>query len=236
MNADRSAIYHILNSTAKIANMTDLIPRKTKMIFDVGGNCGLFSAFAEISCPDAEIHCFEPSSELLPIIERNISTDRVAVHGVAVGDRDGQVELFVNANSQQTNSLNRSAVELFAEPNSVESRMVRCIRLDKFAAEKGIDKIDVLKVDVQGYEGAVFRGCRKMLPTVDMLFVESTWMDVESIVEMIPFALDYGFTHAYVVNPVYMGADILISRSEIKSSAIKMGFQINEELLTRRWK
>ncbi|MGX5175338.1 FkbM family methyltransferase [Aliikangiella sp. IMCC44653] len=236
VNADKSALYHIANSTAKISNMTDLIPSETRTIFDVGANCGLFSAFAERSCPNATIHCFEPSSELLPIVERNISSKRVIVHGVAVGERDEQLGLYVNASSQQTNSMNREAVELFAGPNRVESRVVPCIALDNFASENGIKSIDVLKVDVQGYEGAVFRGCRKLLPTVDMLFVESTWLDVESIVEIIPFALDNGFTYASVLNPVHMGADILFSRREVKSPLIKIAFPISEELLTRRWR
>jgi len=236
VNADHSAIYHIVNSTSKIANMTDLIPNETRMIFDVGANCGLFSAFSEISCPDASIHCFEPSSDLLPIIRRNISSDRVIVHDVAVGDSNGQVEFFVNAKSQQTNSLNRGAVELFAKTNSIKSKMVDCICLDSFVADKGIKNVDVLKVDVQGYEGAVFRGCKELLSTVNMLFVESTWMDIESIVEMIPFALDNGFTHASVLNSVHMGADILLSRREVKSPIIKMAFPISEELLIRRWR
>ena len=235
VNADGSAMYHIVNSTGKIAKMADLIPRSTQTIFDVGANCGLFSAFASLASPGASIYCFEPSSELLPIIDRNVSRDRVSVHGVAVGDSDGQVELFVNTKSQQTNSLNKSAVELFAQPGNVQSRMVDCIRLDTFAEGKGIQKIDVLKVDVQGYEGAVFRGCGDLVSTVEMLFVESTWMDIESIVETIPFALEHGFTHVSVLNPVHMGADIILSRRKINSPYIKIDFPISKELLVRRW-
>ena len=71
----------------------------------------------------------------------------------------------------------------------------RCKHLHTASNGNGIriiKKIDVLKVDVQGYEGAVFRGCGDLVSTVEMLFVESTWMDIESIVETIPFALEHG--------------------------------------------
>lgn len=235
LNADDSAIFHIQNSTQKIANMTDLIPPQARVIFDVGGNCGLFSAFAEVACPNAVIHCFEPSSKLLPIIQRNVSQNRVHVHGVAISDSNGKAELHINPGSEQTNSLNRSAVELFAASANIKAETIDCICLDDFSRNNNIDKVDVLKVDVQGFEGAVLRGGRGLLQTVDMLFIESTWMDIESIVELIPFALHYGFSHASVLNSVYMGADILLSRRKIAAESIKMEFLINEQLLTRRW-
>lgn len=235
LNADNSAVYHVLNSTEKIANMTDLIPHGAKTILDIGGNCGLFSAFSEISSPTASIHCFEPSRDLLPIIQRNVSKDRVHVHDIAVGDSDEDVELFVNPGSQQTNSLNKSAVELFADNDVIETRTVKCTTLDRFARENLIEKVDVLKVDVQGYEGAVFRGAKRLLPTVDWLFVESTWMDIDSILELIPFALAYGFTDASVLNSVHLGADVLLSRQEVRSPSVKTAFRLSDDLLTRRW-
>jgi FkbM family methyltransferase len=235
LNPDESAIYHIVESTQKIANMTSLIPADTAVIFDVGGNCGLFSAFAAASCPTASIHCFEPSPVLLPIIRRNVAGSRVAIHEVAAGEATGDAEFFIDRDAQQANSLSRRAVELFVQPGRMETRIVRCTALDQFAAEHGIDRVDVLKVDVQGAESAVFRGARRVLQTVGMLFVESTWMDVHSITGVVPLALEHGFTHASVINPVYMGADLLLSRAEIRGGAVKLSFPLDRELLARHW-
>jgi Methyltransferase FkbM domain len=106
--------------------------------------------------------------------------------------------------------------------------------LDIFSKNNDITSIDVLKVDVQGFEGPVFRGARKTLPHIKQLFIESTWMDIESIMEIIPLGLTYGFTHAAVINPVYMGADILLSRRKFCSSNIHLSFELTEDLLAKR--
>lgn len=74
-----------------------------------------------------------------------------------------------------------------------------------------------------------------MLPDIDMLFVESTWMDIESIIELIPFAIHYGFNFASVLNPVHYGADILFSRKEVSSPDIDMVFSISDKLLMKTW-
>ena len=235
VNADKSATYHINNSIQKLANMTDLIPCDVNTVFDVGGNCGLFSAFVAISCPNASVYCFEPSPNLIPIIGKNTADLKITVCELAVSDYNGHLNLYINRDAEQTNSINKSMVEPFTNHEHIETRKVRCITLDSFALENQISKIDVLKVDVQGAEGNVFKGARNLLPTVEMLFVESTWMDIKSIMEMIPFALEYGFTHLSVINPVYLGADILLSRYEIKAPVIQFAFQLDEKLLKRNW-
>ncbi len=235
LHPDQSSLYHIRESTAKIANMANLIDPDAKVIFDIGGNCGLFSAFAANVCPGSLIHCFEPAAELIPLIRTNVYGKNVQIHNLAVGDANGRRSLYVNRSSQQTNSFNRDAVTLFAKPDDIEVREVDCVTLDGFVAEQQLLNVDVLKVDVQGYEGAVFRGARSLLSEVQQIFVESTWMDIESVVGVIPFALKYGFSYLAIVNPVYMGCDLLLSRKKIRSSSVKLSFDITSNTLDGGW-
>lgn len=236
-NPEPGAAYHIRHSTDKIARMCDLIDRPPEVVFDVGANCGLFSAFVSQKFPECRTFAFEPSSELIPVIRLNCAQSNVTICEYAVGSGNGNEVLFVNPESQQTNSINRQAVELFAKSNTLKEIMVPCRTLDSVAEEHGIDCVDILKVDVQGYEGEVFRGATRILPGVKHLFVESTWIDIESIVQLIPFAIKAGFTHAVVINPVYMGADILFSREpvSIDSVADLRTVRLNEDLLSGRW-
>lgn len=237
LNPDQSAIYHIENSTAKIARMVDLIESAPNCVFDVGAHCGLFSAFISKKFPDCNVFCFEPSEELIPIINSNCSQCNLTILNCAISDQDEHRTLYVNPKSQQTNSLNEDAVTLFASKDIVEKRTIRCRSLDSIAKEYNIKRVDVLKVDVQGFEGAVFRGAKALLSTVEHLFIESTWIDVDSITQIIPFALSYGFQYAAVINPVYMGADVLLSKQPIKQrKAVELIFPLNEELLTSRWR
>ena len=237
LHPDQSAIYHIENSTAKIARMVDLIGSAPNYVFDVGAHCGLFSAFIAKKFPECNIFCFEPSQELIPIINRNCPQCNLTIFNCAISDKDEHRTFYVNPKSQQTNSLNEDAVTLFAAKDIVEKRTVRCRSLDSIAKEYNIKRVDVLKVDVQGFEGAVFRGAKALLSTVEHLFIESTWIDIESITQIIPFALNYGFQYAAVINPVYMGADVLLSRQLIKHrKAVELIFPLKEELLTNRWR
>ena len=236
-NPELGAGYHIRHSTDKIARMCDLIDRPPAVVFDVGANCGLFSAFVSQKFPESRTFAFEPSSDLIPIIRLNCALPSVTICEYAVGSINGNQVLFVNPESQQTNSINREAVELFAKSNTLKELVVPCRTLDSVAEEYAIDRVDVLKVDVQGFEGEVFRGATRILPGVNHLFVESTWIDIESIVQLIPFAIKAGFTHAVVINPVYMGADILFSREpvSIDSVANSRSVRLSEGLLAGRW-
>lgn len=236
LNPEEGAIYHIRNSTAKIAKMCDLVVEHPRVVFDVGANCGLFSAFFSEKFPDCRIFAFEPSLELIPIIRLNCHSSKVAVFEYAIGSQNGEETLFVHPGSQQANSLKREAVSVFPTENPIKEVVVPCRSLDSVAEEHGIHTVDIPKVDVQGFEGNVFRGARQVLRNVNCLFVESTWMDIESIVALIPFAIQHGFEYAAVVNPVHMGADILLTKKPIpRDAGAAFTFPLNNDLPTGRW-
>lgn len=236
LNAEEGAYYHIKNSTIKIAKMCDLVIRPPRVVFDVGANCGLFSAFISAKFPACHVFAFEPSAELLPIIKMNCATSNVTICNFAAGSENCDVKLFVNPLSQQTNSLKKESVEVFAGGGPVKELIVLCRTLDSVVEEFKITSVDVLKVDVQGFEGNVFRGARKLLRNVEYLFVESSWLDIESVVALVPFAIQYGFEYAAVVNPVHMGADIMFSRVPIPAdSGAELLFPISNELMKAQW-
>ncbi|PSO64053.1 MAG: hypothetical protein BRC36_07325 [Cyanobacteria bacterium QH_2_48_84] len=141
---------------------------------------------------------------------------------------------YINPSSQQTNSLSKGAVELFC--SSPSEKIVRCRSIDSFCIEKGISRIDVLKLDVQGFESEVLKGAKEQLPTVQQLFIESTWMKVDSIINIVPFAIEKGFKYLSVVNDVFLGADILLSKelSQPDLNASIISFSI-EDALHKSW-
>jgi len=233
LNPDKSAFYHIKNSTNKIHKMVQLIEPNPNIVFDVGGNCGLFSAFAKKCFPSSKIYCFEPSLELQKIITHNCPQG-IESHQIALSSNDEERRFYINPSSQQTNSLSKGAVELFC--SSPSEKIVRCRSIDSFCIEKGISRIDVLKLDVQGFESEVLKGAKEQLPTVQQLFIESTWMEVDSIINIVPFAIEKGFKYLSVVNDVFLGADILLSKelSQPDLNASIITFSI-EDALHKSW-
>jgi FkbM family methyltransferase len=235
-NPERAALYHVRNSMSKLFRLASTVDRESSVIFDVGANCGIFAAMASIQAPKAQVIAFEPSEDLRPFFEYNCAGLNVELIDLAVSDQTGSATLYVNKNSQQTNSLVLSAVSPFCTNSSLSERKIECVTIDDFTADKGFDVIDVLKVDVQGAEMDVFRGARKTLPKVNTLLVESTWLDIRSVAGLVPFALAYGFEHAAVLNPVYMGADIVLSKREIKGDiSPEFRFRLDHAIYQEGW-
>ncbi len=236
INPDKAAAYHIRNSTAKLKRLCDLIETTPEVVLDVGGNCGIFSAMVNRRFPSSRVFCFEPSKALLPIIRANCPHPNVVIGDYAVGDTDSTIDLHINMDSQQTNSVSLANVSTFADAARIRTVQVPCRTLNAVASEAGIARAQVLKIDVQGHEGAVLRGASNILPSVDYLFIESTWMDFESVTQLLPFAQRVGFCHVYVVNAVHMGADLLLTRAALaRRDGFEREVELDRALSRDRW-
>ncbi|OBA63204.1 hypothetical protein A5647_05065 [Mycobacterium sp. 1100029.7] len=235
LNPEPTALYHARNSMPKLERMVDLIG-DARSIFDVGANCGIFAALCAQRFPAATIHAFEPAAGLQPMLEHNCSAANIAVHQLAVGERNELVTLYVHPESQQANSLQSAAVEAFLDPALIEKETTKCVAVDSFMAENSISGIDVLKVDVQGTEGAVLRGAQSALADVQYLFVEASWLDPESVQNLLPAAEHHGFRHVAVVNPVHSGADLLFTREPLNTDMPNiLRFPLGPEGAGRPW-
>jgi FkbM family methyltransferase len=212
LNHEVGAFYQLAYSLDKLKNLVAAIPRPScRTILDVGANCGLFSVFAAHRYPGAEIIAFEPAPEPAAVAERNLARHGVKVLHQAVGRSVGTSRLFVNPESQVTNSLVRSAVEVFTgEPQALE---VETIDLDSFCRAEGIERIDVLKIDVQGSETEVLAGAVDTLQRTDFLLLEVSFLDPD--VDRLFGEVRETFPYWKPVNPVHFGADVLFAREPL---------------------
>jgi FkbM family methyltransferase len=148
----------------------------SKTVVDVGANIGLYSCIAAHRMPSGgRVVAFEPVPENLRYLKRNLEgnerTAQVVVEELAVGQTSGEIQIYLAAGSIGTHSP--SAKNAFGSTTSIT---VPEVSLDDYAQQKlGARSIDLLKVDVEGYEGAVLRGARKTLqqdkPTLLIEFV-----------------------------------------------------------------
>lgn len=235
LNPESTALYHARQSMPKLVRMVDLIG-EAKTIFDVGANCGIFAALCARKFPTATIHVFEPAKTLQSVLALNCSAPNISVHELAVGDQNDSLTLYVHPDSQQANSLRRSAVEPFLHGTKIKTETIRCVTLDAFVAEHGVPPVDVLKVDVQGLEGAVLRGAQTTLKSVQYLFLEVTWLDLEGVQRILPAAEHYGFRYVAVVNEVYTGADLLFTREPLETGVPNLlRFPLGAESAGQPW-
>lgn len=214
MNYDDSSVNHVINSTKKLKKMVDAIPVDgVDVVFDIGANCGLFSFYARERFQNAKIFSFEPSNTLYELLVNNIKGGNSYTIPKAVSNENGKIAFYINKYSQQTNSIDIKNVEAFLDKSRqdiIETR-VDCITLDTFLEENQIDKIDVLKIDVQGAEPLVFDGGKVALSKTSYLLVELSFLD-SSVIDQFDLLRKH-FNYWEIINPVAYGADILFSKS-----------------------
>ena len=139
-----------------------------RTVFDLGANLGQTTTRYRELFPAATIHAFEPFPDSFEGL-RQAHSDAPAVHchQLAVADRAGKRTFHTNQ-SHYTNSLLAPAADaasivghgLMEPVGQVE---VDAVRLDEFCTAQKIDRIDVLKIDVQGGEGLVLEGAGGLL-------------------------------------------------------------------------
>ena len=140
-------------------------------VLDVGANVGQYALRLRAVGYAGRIVSFEPLPEAHAELTRRAAADpawQVAPR-MAIGERDGEVEIEVSAESDMSSILPQSALLRRISPTSAVIRRERVpvARLDEIApAWLQRDDEVVLKIDVQGYEPQVLEGAGALLRTL----------------------------------------------------------------------
>ena len=168
-----------------------LVNKNSPVIFDVGANNG--SSLIEFMAwwPDSEVHCFEPQEECWPELEGVAnSNNKVFINKFALGSEDGRNETFythdlntgisgfnkININSKDSidiSNISSDSAKIASHEKTINHpRKVLINRSDVYIKEAGIKKIDLLKLDTQGYELEILNGFGDSLKSVRVIISE----------------------------------------------------------------
>jgi FkbM family methyltransferase len=153
---------------------------EARLVLDIGANLGGFSEMALRFNPKAEIYAFEPIPKLADSI-RALSTKYPALHCVqaALGAEPGLREFRVHEHIGSSSLLGPDATYNSLYPaHCAVSELIKVpvIRLDDWAASNGLGArrpIDLVKMDVQGFEGQVIQGGPATLSRTRYLVTEA---------------------------------------------------------------
>jgi FkbM family methyltransferase len=136
----------------------------------------------------------EPNAELVALFERERPQDVNVV--AAVGDHEGTILLRRGREPGWSTTVEGPGVEAVVDPDS-EALEVPLRRLDSILAEAGIDRVDVVKIDVEGAEVAVVRGMLDggVRPTVCVVEGVSPALGRGPGDEAVQLLVDAGYTH-----------------------------------------
>jgi len=139
----------------------------TDTVLDIGANIGVFAILQGKRLTQGRVYAFEPSPTTYARLRRNVSLNRldnVETFPLALGDRNGRVRFIdkpISLNSYvSTDAAQEGAVEVEAQT------------LDAFVATRGIDRIDLMKIDTEGHELPVLAGGARALALTGRLVLE----------------------------------------------------------------
>jgi FkbM family methyltransferase len=143
------------------------------IIFDVGANEGQsIKRFTSIF-PRSTIHSFEPIQDCYKKLIKIYNTKNIIINNIALGEKECEKIFFINKNSYTSSFLkiNDKYNELVNFDHVKKTERKKIITLDKYVKLHCINKIDILKIDTQGYELNILRGAKKSLNTI-IKFIE----------------------------------------------------------------
>lgn len=152
--------------------------RPGSTLVDVGANIGVFAIpAAKRVGPTGCVVAVEPSPGIIPYLTRNIADNRlfnVRLKTCAAYDREEKSVPFFEAPTEKF-GMGALAAQFDALPTTVPART-----LDNVLAEEGISHVDLLKVDVEGFEALVFKGAKELLAGLEppaILFEFCDWAE-----------------------------------------------------------
>lgn len=148
--------------------------RLDPVIIDAGAHIGLATIYFKWLYPEAKITAFEPNPELFKLLERNVNENKltnVTLVPAALSKHRGTASLWVDATDWKwwsVGSLKPGAWN--GEQKDQKEIVVETVKLYDFVQK--MDRVDLLKMDIEGAESQVIRGLREQLDKVTELIFE----------------------------------------------------------------
>lgn len=168
-------------------------------VFDVGANVGDWARFVLSINPSIVLHCFEPSHYTFERLKSSDWPEECFLNNYGLGSKSEERVLYVFEPGSGMNSLyQRHGLEDRGQRPQRQSEAILLRTLDEYCVEKGIDRIDFMKVDVEGHELEVFRGARRAFEegAISAVQFEYGGCNIDSrvlLLDLFTFLADYGY-------------------------------------------
>jgi len=145
--------------TAETKYMLKMI-NSDAICIDIGANVGYFTLLMAQLASSGSVHAFEPiplNATLLKASSQLNGFTNIHINQCAVGDTVGELPFSLSSDSAYSSIKDTGRKPLFDTFN------VLVTTIDEYLALKCIDRVDIIKADVEGAEGLVISGASKLL-------------------------------------------------------------------------
>jgi FkbM family methyltransferase len=192
-------LYEPSQNLNNVINKTK-IENKDLIIFDVGCNAGSFINFVMSKNLDVKnLYAFEPNSYLVNdfLINHYKSYENIKIIEAGLGESEEVLEFYIPGRSPALGSLvDRQIFYREDIQREMVTVKVKVKTIDLFCEENGIDKIDYIKIDTEGFEFNVLKGANRMLSEGKIIGGQFEWGIEEggnSLSEIIVYLNNHGY-------------------------------------------
>jgi FkbM family methyltransferase len=165
--------------------------RASPVIFDIGANLGQTIADFQGTFNNPTIHAFEPGRVAFMALNETYSTNQnIFLNNIALGDRS-QTRIFMEHKRHNMSSFLESGPDI--QDTTSERFPVEISTVDDYCDSHGIEKIDILKSDTQGFELEVLKGAQRTIQRggIELVLLEinfaELYKDIPPIDEILRF-------------------------------------------------
>jgi FkbM family methyltransferase len=130
---------------------------------DIGSNHGCYALLAGTLHPRNQVFAFEPQPNVAEALRISVSANmlkNVTVVETVVSDTVGDCRFFCPKTGSGIGSLSRAQAE--QSVSAIELKRISTT-IDQFVHDNNLQQLDIMKVDVEGFEYQVFRGASETL-------------------------------------------------------------------------
>ncbi|WP_258104023.1 FkbM family methyltransferase [Marinoscillum sp. MHG1-6] len=151
------------------------------VIFEAGANNGDDTVDWAKKLPNAQIYCFEPIPRLFEVLQDRLSGfNNVQCFPLGFSNSAGKVEMYISARDGDESSNPSSSSILKPDQHvefhpriSFDQRIeIEVDTIDQWAKRQGVDRIDLMWLDMQGAEHLALQGAEEMLSRVKLIYSE----------------------------------------------------------------
>jgi len=171
------------------------------VIIDCGAYDGTDSVALAKLFPKGMVHSFEPIDNLFNrLLKNTVSYSNIKCYQLALSDRSGMQDFYVSEGlSDGSSSLLEPVLHLKDHPDTFFKTkiIVNTTALSEWAYQHGITKVNMLWLDMQGFELQMLKAAGNILKTVSVIHTEvstrETYKNVAQYKEYRKFLEQAGF-------------------------------------------
>ncbi len=142
-------------------------------IFDVGANIGQTVERMKRDFNLKEMHCFEPNVKAFQKLKK-YSSNKIIVNNFALGNKEYFRDFYNYPKSSSSSFFKINKKSSIYEINqNYHINKIQIKKLDDYTNTKNINKINILKIDTQGFEVEVLSGAENLIKEKKIDFIET---------------------------------------------------------------